>query len=279
MKKGLLDRVLDIDRRIVMVGLIIILSIPLARPLGLPIQITEHPKRFYEIIENLKPGDKVLFNYIPPVVLMGDLVPQSIPVIYHLFKKQVKLYFVGMSVADGILNLLDSQVFAVIPPEKFGYKYGEDWVNLGFVAGGDISWATFAKDIRSAVQYDRYGNPIDSLPMMQGINKITDFDIILNCGEYNTVIVRQWGEPYKMPLLLICLAGAVVQDVEPFYRAGQVKEYLAGLGAGAEYERLVGRPGRAIASLDAISSSHLFLISLILLGNIAYISKKTRGGR
>lgn len=259
--------------------LIILLIVPLARPLGLPIRIDQHSINFYNIIENLEPGTKILFNYIPPVVLMGDLVPQSIPVIYHLFsiakERNIKIYFVGLSVADGILQLLDTEVFGTIgKPEDYGLKYGEDWCNLGFVAGGDIAWSTFAQNIRASIQYDRYGNPIDSLPMMQGINSVADFDLIINCGEYNTMIVRHWGTPYNKPILVLCLTGAVVQDVEPFYRAGQIKEYLAGVRAAADYEKLVGRPGRAIASLDAISISHMFLIALIVIGNILYVMER-----
>jgi len=264
--------------------LIILLIIPLSRPLGLPILIGEHSRAFYRIVEELPPNAKILFSQVTPVVLMGDLIPQAIPVTYQLVslakERNWKLYFVGIGSPDGILQLIDSEIWATIGwPEEYGLKYGEDWCNLGFVAGGDISWSTFGSDIRAVVQYDREGNNIDSLPMMQDVNSVADFDIIFNNGEYNTVIVRQWGEPYGKPLMLLCLTGAVVQDVEPFYRAGQVKEYLAGVRGGADYELLVNRPGKAIASLDAISISHIFLIGLIALGNVLYFAEKKEKGR
>ena len=278
-RKSLAEKILTINPKIIMIILLILLIIPLAKPLALPLAISKNTKHFYEIIDGFKPGAKVLFNYIPTTATMGDLCPPSVPVIYHLYTKHVKIYFVGVGVADGILTLIDTQVFSTIPPEKFGYKYGEDWCNLGFLAGGDITWATFAKDIRAAVKFDRYGNPIDSLPMMKEINSIKDFDYVIHCGESITILVRQWGDPYKIPLLVISTTAAVPMDVIPFYRTGQIYEYLGGLGAGAEYEKLVNRPGKAIASVDAITLTHIFLIGIIILGNIVYSSTRLRGGK
>ena len=274
--RSLPDKLLELDGRIIMFSLLILLCIPLVKPLGLPIPITENTRNFYTILDGLEPGTRVLFNYIPTIATMGDCLPPSIPVIYHLYKKEAKIYFVGLGVADGILTLIDTQVFSTIPPEKFGYKYDENWVNLGFVAGGDVSWATFARDIRASVKNDRYGNPIDSLQMMQGVNTIKDFGIVISCGESITIIVRQWGDPYQFPPLLISTTAAVPMDVIPFYKTGQVKEYLGGLGAGAEYEAIIKRPGKATASVDAISATHIFMIFMVLLGNAAYFAKKAK---
>lgn len=270
---------MGIDIRIVMIILLFLLAIPLARPLGLPIPITRNTMNFYDIVDDLEPGTKVLFNFIPTVSTMGDCLPPAVPVIYHLYQKQAKIYFVGIGVADGILNLIDTQVFNTIHPENFGYTYGEDWVNLGFVAGGDVSWAAFAENLRNAVKNDRYGNSIESLPIMQGINTLADFDLVISDGESVTQIVRQWGDPYKMPPLMISTTAAVPMDITPFYRTGQIKEYLGGLGAGAEYEALINRPGKATASLDAITATHLFMIFLIILGNIGFFLKKAEEGR
>jgi len=283
---GLTDKLKKLltNKTFVQGSLIILLLIPLSRPLGLPILIGQHSKDFYQIIEEIPLNSKILFSQVTPVVLMGDLIPQAIPVSYHLMslakERNWQIYFVGIGSPDGILKLIDSEIWATIGwPEEYGLKYGEDWCNLGFVAGGDVAWSTFATDIRAVIQYDREGNHIDSLPMMQDVNSVTDFDIIFNNGEYNSVIVRQWGQPYNKPLMLLCLTGAVVQDVEPFYRAGQVKEYLAGVKGAADYELLVNRPGKAIASLDAISVSHIFLIILIALGNVIYLAEKAEKGR
>ena len=46
--------------------------------------------------------------------------------------------------------------------------------------------------------------------------------------------------------------------------------------ASAEYELLLKRPGLAIAGVDAISMSHLLVIVLVIIGNVAYFLS---GGR
>lgn len=245
--------------------------------MGLPIRISESSKEFYNLIENLEPGTKVLNQFIIPTNLMGDIMPQSIDLIYHLLKKDVQLFFVGVGLADGILNLIDSQVWSQFDPIDFGKEYGVDWVNLGYIAGQQASWVAFAADIRSTVQYDREGNSIDSLPIMQNVNSMDDFDIIIQYGESIAQGVSYWGDPYQKPLFIVTLTGHVPTWCIPFKNSGQIIAYLGGVGSGAEYEQLINRPGKAIVSLDALSVSHIFFIFLLFIGNLSYLWIRMKG--
>lgn len=59
-------------------------------------------------------------------------------------------------------------------------------------------------------------------------------------------------------------------------RAGQIKGLIPGLPGGAQYEILLQRPGRAVKLMDAQSMGHLWIIVLVILGNIAYVYRVRR---
>ena len=60
-------------------------------------------------------------------------------------------------------------------------------------------------------------------------------------------------------------------------RAGQIKGMLCGLPGAAEYEILLNRPGKTVKLMDAQSMGHLWIIVLVILGNIAYYAKVKSG--
>jgi len=49
---------------------------------------------------------------------------------------------------------------------------------------------------------------------------------------------------------------------------------LSGLRGAAEYEKLINAPGIATKLMDAQSLAHLLIITLIVLGNVAFVVKQ-----
>jgi len=261
-------------------ALVLALIFALANPLGLPIKIDPMSKKVYDIMENLKPNSKILYVASAPTGTMGDLIPQSVPLIYHLMRRgNLKLFFIGIGEsADHIMIYIDSEVFKRIGyPEKYGLVYGEDWVNLGYVAGREVSYENFANDVQGTILIDREGNRVAELPMFEDVHTMADFDLVIYNGEKSWMPIQYWTEKFHKPLIVLTHTAMLPIDVIPWYTAGQITAYLCGVRSGADYEVLVDRPGGAVAALDALSISHLFLISLILLGNITYMVEKIEG--
>jgi len=261
-------------RQATQLAIIAVIIIPLLIPLGLPLPITDHPKGVYAIIEALGPETKVICSMNIAIGLMGDVNPGTIAIFHHLFERGVKLYIVGFN-TDGVMVILEPYILAAANPESYGYVYGEDWCVLGYIPGDTVAWYTFAADIRSSVQYDKYGNYIDDLPMMQGINSLSDFDIMLDCGgDHTGTAVAQWADPYNMPFISSAGIGGVISSLEPFFKTGQIDGYVAGVTQGAEYEQLVGIPGRALSTIDGVALSNIFILFLVFLGNIMMFKSK-----
>jgi hypothetical protein len=49
-------------------------------------------------------------------------------------------------------------------------KHGEDFVNLGYLAGLETAMSAFARDIRGIIKHDARGNSLDALSIMKNIN-------------------------------------------------------------------------------------------------------------
>jgi len=63
----------------------------------------------------------------------------------------------------------------------------------------------------------------------------------------------------------------------PFYTSGQIFGLANGLRGAAEYEILSGNLGTAVASNDAISTSHVLILAFIVAGNVLYFYRKYKG--
>ena len=57
----------NVDRRILYLLMGFVLLVPLVKPMGLPISVSEYTENVYNEIEKLSPGDRVclVFNYTP----------------------------------------------------------------------------------------------------------------------------------------------------------------------------------------------------------------------
>lgn len=61
--------------------------------------------------------------------------------------------------------------------------------------------------------------------------------------------------------------------------AGQIQGMLTGMKGAAEYEKLIGKPGFATKGTGALSTSHLLIIALIILGNLGLIISRIKGNK
>jgi hypothetical protein len=66
----------------------------------------------------------------------------------------------------------------------------------------------------------------------------------------------------------------MVPMMTTFWRAGDMVGFLGGSRGSAEMELLIGEPGAALATTDTLSLSHVYLILLIIIGNLGYIIKR-----
>jgi hypothetical protein len=262
----------DIDTRWLYVLLIIVVFIPMIRPIGLPINVGAQTEKAFTLLEGLKAGDTVVFDFGYYVDGAPDVEPIAVALFDHLFSKDVKI--VCASFKNHGPMIIDS---LTAPYAAEGKVYGTDYVSLGFLAGGETALAAWAADVKKAFPTDWKGNSTAAMPILQGIETASDFDMfVFFTDDSAEVWVRQIAQ-YKVPLIA-GLVTVTAPQAEPFLQSGQLSGLLAGLRGAAEYEIVRQKPGIAAAGMDAQSMAHLLLILFIIFGNVSYFSKRKGDG-
>ena len=271
---NLMEKMQNVDTRIIYIVLLIVLSVPLLRPIGIPMQISPMTRAVYDIIEGLNPEKDVVLlsmDYSPGAGLDAEVCP--VAVVEHLMQRGIKWIAISFGTTDG--PMMTNRIIADL--EQRGYKYGEDFANLGYMAGEENAVRLFALDCLS-VPTDVRGNKTSELPVMQGITTIKDFAFVI---QFSMGTPEMWIRQVVDPMGVLFATGTVtvsVPSIVPYYNSGQVKGVMGGVSSAAQYELLCNKPGRGAAMMDAQSMGHLIIIFFIALGNVGYfMSKKEKG--
>lgn len=269
-----MERLLNIDRRIIYVVLAVVVAIPLVRPIGLPFGITAQTKKAFDAVEKLSPGDVAVFDFGYDPGGAAEVHPQAQAFFSHCMQK-------GVRVIAFSLNQQGPRFAEMVWNEwKDKKEYGKDFVNLGYIAGGETALASFAKNIPGFTAKDYYGKPTAGMKVFEGVNTAADVDLFISIST-STILpfIQYFQGPYGKPVT----GGAVgvqISRYQSYADAGQLQGYLGSLRGAAEYEKLLKSPGKATASMDAQSAAHLLIAILIVLGNIGeFVSRKTKAAK
>ena len=279
-EKGIWVKLQQIDRRVIYLLMWIVVIWPLMNPLNLPVGLGRQSKEYFDWVDDIPPGSKVVLSYDLSFSGLPELGPMAVTTLHHLLSKDVKVYIcaywnAGADIASDNIELLN-------PEEEYGKVYGVDYIHIGYNPRSEVGMSQFAADVYNAFPNDYlYNEPLDTYEIMEGVNGAEDFDVLISiesgtpgCSEW----VRQWIEPYGISFLVGAL-GVSVPGIAPYYNAGQVKAFLAGLRSAAEYEMLTGRASDAMAQQDPLSTTHLLVLFFVILGNIGYFYTRGKVGR
>lgn len=272
-----LQRLENLDRRVIFVVVFIAILIPLFFPLGLAIVPSPAAKGFSKAIEDLPAGSTVYLaaDYDPGS--LPELQPMLETAIRQLCRKNCKI--IGASLWPACPPLVDA-AFRRIAIGEYGKTDGVDFVNLGFKEGRELVMVQVGNDIRAVYPVDTQGRSTADLPILQGITGLGDLALMINisAGYPGT---REWVQQvrsrFNLPMVSGCTAVST-PEYQTYFQSGQLSGLLGGLAGAAEYETLAGMPGSASRGMDAQSLGHLAIIFFIIGGNVIYFLRKREGG-
>jgi len=270
---SILERLAKMDRRVMYWAMFLLIALPYAVPLGLPMQISDYSREFKGTIDALQPGDAVLVSMDIGLGSVSELGGGVVALAKQLSAKGVKVVAVS-TVAEA--PLVFDQYFKPIL-ESAGYEYGVDYVNLGYAAGDETMIARIAEGLTTVYSQDYSGNKIGTLLLLDTANSYAGFKLVVtfDAGTATGFYARQWQAKYGSTVLSVPTA-VNFSYFYPLYQAGSVKAILNGPRGCAEYEQLIGAPGVANQGIDALSMGQLVVIAFIVLGNVAYLGEKLR---
>lgn len=276
---SILDKMQNIDRRYIYLAAWIFVLFPLYVPLGLPVPIGRESIAWYDYVDAIPDDSVIIVSMDYGVSGMPELYPMTVATMHHLWTncqaKNLKIIVLafwnqGPLVFDTLLTQID-------PAEQYNVVYGEDWVELGWVPGGETGMAALATDMWGQTPRDYLEDrPLSEYPIMADIRTADDIDLVISIETGTPGLpewLRQWNDPFGVPFIVGCI-GVSVPGMAPYLSSGQLTALLPGLTASGEYELLLNRPGLAVAGLDAVSMSHLLVVLLVVIGNVAYFASK-----
>ena len=294
-KKYLID-LGKLDRRYIFLLIGLSVLIPLIKPswINIPIKTTNNSQIVFNELNKLNEGDKVLVSFEYGASTKPEIHPMSVAVLQHLFSKGVKVYTVPLW-PEGLM-MAKYALQEVVDSELFNITEHIDFVSLPYKAGGEIIIRGIATDLRSIFTQDVNNILLEQIPMMEGVNKISDFDFVFDLSAGvpgNAEWVQFACDEYNVPLSSGCTS-IMVTDAIPYVESGQIRGILAGMPGAAEYEQMVFNylnnldtnehmnpdvevlPGKATSRMSAQSIAHVLMFIFIILGNISYYLLRKR---
>lgn len=258
------------QKRIIYFIMFLVMAFPVLHPIGLPIAISQPTKDFLNAIDDLPAGSVVMAHYGGDAASWGELQSQVEDVTQYLMTRPLKvIYFstwpMGSQFVDKALKAAD----------KHGKVYGVDYVNIGYVAGWDTGLAALASNLHGVVQVDYYGNSIAGT-FLDNVNSGKDVALCIafECGSCGSSSFLNVFQAHYGTKVLSGAIGVMVPGVIPYYATGQISGYLNSIRGAGEFEVLTHSPGLGVISTDVLSTSHLWLIISVIIGNIVYFTGK-----
>lgn len=264
-----LRRLSKIDRRIIFLVVIIAVAIPIIFPLKLPVYITNEVRGVYDVIEKLPPGSAIMlvFDYEPAST--PELDPMAIAILKHCYSRNLRVigtttYASGSGIAEKWVTTIGKQ---------YGKVNGIDYVNLGYKAGGYAVVIGLGTDLYNTFPADYNGKSTKNLEVLKDIKTLKDIAYLIVLHDDSSVFtwITYGYERYGIKIGTGCTA-VMAPGNYPAMQAKQVTGIIGGLKGASEYEKLVGYRSSGSEGMDSQSVIHIFIIGLIIFGNISYFA-------
>ncbi len=207
----------------------------------------------------------LVFDYEP--ALAAELEAAAAPVIDRLLFTGARLTLVSSSPTGPIL----AESFLETTQAEHNYQSGQQYVNLGYLAGGPAGVLNFAADPPGAAPLTVSGLPAWELPPLLGVQKLSDFALMIILTD-NADTGRTWIEQAGAYLggrpVLMIISAQTEPMIRPYYDSKQVAGLVTGLAGGKYYAQAIERPNLADKYWDAFSLGMLVAVVTIFAGSL-----------
>jgi hypothetical protein len=282
----------SLSRRLIYLLVAVSLSFPLLSGLILRPAQMKTAEDSYALVEALSPTEEkfVLISMDFGPSTSAENGPQTKTLIEHLMRRRIK--FGVITTYPYATPFLDSYPLEVAKnlnaqdPTQ-AWKYGIDWVNLGFQPGGFIMIQGLAKasDLHTVLKVDAKGTELSAIPCMKKVHTLKDISVLAQItglvGTFNTWIQFFQSDNYRPEVIHGCTS-ITIPEAYIYYATGQIKGLYEGVAGAAWYDTLLSEAYKNRTATDAprintsLAVAHLVIIGLIILGNIQSLIARYR---
>ncbi|MFV1958029.1 MAG: hypothetical protein ACC662_01315 [Planctomycetota bacterium] len=258
-----------LDRRFLFLLMALAIVIPYLMKVEPKVIPTEWAQGVYDAVEAVPPGGVVLVSCDYDPGSEAEIYPMNVALFHHLARKDVRVILTELWPQAG--PLVEKALNKAYYPG--GKEYGRDVVRLGYKTGGQILISKMVQSIPQAYPTDVKDTPVGEIPAMKGVRSLHDVDLIVTLSA-GTPGTKEWVQQAQAriskPMASGCTAVSA-PDFFPYVLSNQLVGLLGGLRGAADYETLVGEPGRAVRGMGPQTFGHLLIVLLILVGNIGFL--------
>ncbi len=285
----MLDRLLNLDRRVLFVAMAVAVAVPVLVGLKFPEKPSIGTRRVFDTLESLPPGSRVLMSLDYDPAGMGELQPMSAAFTRHVSLKGHRLYLMTLWPAGPAFTSDMTRLQAIEFPRR---KYGVDYVNLGYRAGEMGVIKVIGNDLRKEYATDVNQSSLAAMPITADVRNLRQMDLIVSVSG-GTPGAKEWVQFAVTPFGLRAVSGTTgVQTPQLLpYVPSQLRGLLGGVKGAAEYERLlvdkypeleqgkIAPPGlfSGTVRMGPQVVAHLLMIALIVAGNVLYFAARRKG--
>lgn len=267
----MLEKFMNMDRRIIFLMVALVVIIPTLIPVRLPIAVSEPTQKLYDYIDALPSGSTIMiaFDYGPSS--LAEPEPMAKAVMQHCFSKGIKV--IGMTLYPSTPTLADKLMRKIASENNAAY--GEDFVFLGFRPGTLPVILGMGNNIAEVFETDYTNTAITDIPMMNDIQNYDQISLLLDLASGSTT--ETWIIYANTRFGLKVGAGVtavIIAQMYPYLQTGQLVGLMPGYLGAAEYEKLLNAPGDGTVGLNTASFAHVLIIVLVIFGNIAFFIKR-----
>jgi len=235
--------------------------------------VSKDTQRMYDYIEGLRPGSVLIVSFDTEASSLPEIRPLALALLRHAFRRNIKLIGVALlAEGTGIGYRLMNQ-----SATEFGRVYGQDYVYLGFKPQYIAAILSMGESIPETFPEDYLGRPYSSLPMLDSIVNYDDIAGVVSIADGSlTTHWIEYGHSRFGVTVNAFVAAAMVTTYDPYLSSGQLNAMVGGLRGAAEYEQLIGIGGSGARGMLAQTGAHLYVILLVIIGNVMYFRSKKR---
>lgn len=271
-----MQRLMNIDRRIIFVLVFLGVAIPLLVDFYLPIKPTSTVQAVYDEIERVAAIDEgtVLLSFSYGASTEPEMQPMARSLVRHCFSRDIKVVAICLwPEAPGL-----AQEVLQTTAAEFGKTYGVDYAFMGYKPGNYSVILNMGQDFHDAFPRDAWGARSNTVPLTRDIRSLRDFDFVIDLAAGDSI--EFWWIPFGQEKFGFPFAGGctavMAPDLFPFLQSRQLIGLIGGLAGAAEYEILMNRRDSATEAMRAQSITHLIIIAFILFGNAVFFLTRRR---
>lgn len=281
-------------RRILYLVMLVAVALPILLGVSQKPSRLVSAERMYDVLEKIEvtPNEVALvwFDFGPNTI--AENKPQAEVLLEHLFRRRIPVLLLSQYVqAERFLTSIPKEVAARLEREMPGqqWRYGEAWVNGGYRPGGSIFMQSLASatDISQFLGRDVGGMPIVHYSRFASIGDLRGIKLVGQVtgltGVFDSIVQFLQKGGYRPTLVHGCTS-ITIPEAYIFLDSGQLNGLLEGIAGAAWYSEVLKKNHPASENRDllvtntALSTAHLVLIGLIIIGNVMPLFSRTRRG-